>query len=98
MNGYFVGGGETYGVRTLESLLGSNTEANMMRLKATLLGYARTPIERKIVGFLCDGYKEMDIRDTLKVSRQYVNAVIQRYRKRLKAWQIEIVFSIIREG
>jgi len=83
--------------KTLEDILSTSTSANMMRLKATLLGYARTPIEYRVIGFLCDGYKEMDIVDVLKVSRQYINKVIQTYRKRLSAKKIENIFSIIKE-
>ena len=98
MNGYFVGGNETYGTKTLGDLLGSSTEANMMRLKITLLGLTRTPAEYKIIGFLCEGYQELDIASALKVSRQYVNKTVKTYRNRLTAEQIEDIFSILKEG
>ena len=85
-------------VKTLEDILGSNTQATMMRLKMVLLGLTKTTAEYKVVGFLCDGYKEMDIADVLSVSRQYVNKTIKNFWQRLKLKQIEEIFLLTREG
>jgi len=84
--------------KTLEDVLGSNTQATMMRLKTILLGFTKTPAEYKVIGFLCDGYKEMDIADVLKVSRQYVNKTIKTFRNRLKLRQVEEIFLLTKEG
>ena len=84
--------------KTLEDILGSNSQATMMRLKAILLGLTKTPAEYKTIGFLCDGYKEMDIADALKCSRQYVNKTIKTFRNRLKLRQVEEIFSLTKEG
>ena len=83
--------------KTLEDLLSTSTETNMLRLKVTLLSLTRLPIEYKIIGLLCDGYQEMDIAGALKISRQRVNLVIHNFRKRLTTEQVMDVFSIIKE-
>ena len=51
--GYFSD--DSSSAKTLEDILGSNTQATMMRLKSVLLGLTKTPAEYKVVGFLCDG-------------------------------------------
>ena len=94
--GYFSD--DTSNAKTLEDILGSNTQATMMRLKTILLGLTKTPAEYKVIGFLCDGYKEMDIADVLKVSRQYVNKTIKTFRNRLKLRQVEEIFLLTKEG
>ena len=94
--GYFSD--DSSSAKTLEDILGSNTQATMMRLKSVLLGLTKTPAEYKVVGFLCDGYKEMDIADALKCSRQYVNKTIKTFRNRLKLRQVEEIFLLTKEG
>jgi len=83
--------------KTLEDLLSTSTVVHMLRLKVTLLGLTKTSIEYKIIDYLCKGYKELDIADVLKVSRQHVNKTIKNFRKRLKTKQIEDIFSILKE-
>jgi len=84
--------------KTLEDVLGSSSQANMMRLKVLLVGLAKTSAEHKVIGFLCDGYKEADIVDALKWSRQRVNVTIKRFRSKLKRRHVEEIFSIAKEG
>jgi DNA-binding NarL/FixJ family response regulator len=88
---------DTGKIKTLEDVLSTNSPANMLRLKVTLMSYTRTPIEHKVIGYLCEGYKEIDIADALKISRQRISKVLITYKKRLTAVQIQDVFSILKE-
>ena len=89
---------ENFGAgKTIGDMLATRVPANMLRLKVTLLSFTKTPTEYKIIGFLCEGYREQDIADVLKVSRQRVNNVVRAFRKRLTTEQIEDVFSIVKE-
>lgn len=84
-------------IKTLEDLLSTSTSTNMVRLKVTLLSFTKTPTEYKVIGLLCEGYRQPDVVEALKLTRARVNIVLQEYRKRLTAEQIEDVYSILKE-
>lgn len=73
---------------TLGDTIGDSSQASFLKLKAILLSLVKTDGEKDVIELLSNGYLPQEAADELKCSKQNVNQIIMRIRKRCQELKI----------